>query len=238
MERLQKVMAQAGLCSRRTAEKWILEGRVKINGEVCHTLGTKVSGNDRIDVDGKTIEKEQYAYYVFYKPKGTICSVNDDKGRKTVLDYMPKDTRLYPVGRLDYDTTGILLMTNDGEFTNMMTHPKYHLPKVYVISLQGILEKEDIKKLRKGFGDYQPAKVYILETDMTRQRMRLELTIFEGKNHQIKNMMSDLGCEVRKLHRKQFGFIDLGQLHPGQYRKLKMFEVKQLKRYAMQGDTL
>ena len=238
MERLQKRMAQAGLCSRRTAEKWILEGRVKVNGVVCTTLGTQVSGDDVVEVDGHPIEREEYAYYVFYKPKGCICSVHDEKNRKTVMDYMPKDRRIYPVGRLDYDTSGVLLMTNDGQFTNEMTHPRYHLPKKYIVNLQGILDKEDIRKIRKGFSIYQPAKVHMLETDITRDQCRFELTIFEGKNHEVKNMMEELGHHVRRLHRAAFGEIELGDLHSGEYRILKPYEVKQLKLLAQQGENL
>lgn len=236
MERLQKVMAQAGVCSRRKAEEYIKEGKVKVNGEVCTTLGTKVSGNDFIEVNGQVLSREEKVYYVFHKPKGCVCTVKDDKGRKTVMDYMPEGQRIYPVGRLDYDTSGILLMTNDGEFTNQMTHPRYHLPKKYVVNLQGILEKEDVKKLRKGFNGYQPAKIYFLDTDITRNRMRFELTIYEGKNHQVKNMMKDLGYEVRRLHRKEFGCITADDMKPGEYRRLKPHEIKELKRMTEEKE--
>ncbi len=237
MERLQKVIAKAGICSRRKAEQYILDGRVKVNGKVCTELGTKVDGNDSIQVDGQSIEREEYVYYLLYKPKGCICSVQDELDRKTVIDYMPKDKRIYPVGRLDYDTSGVLLLTNDGTFTNEMTHPRYHLPKTYVVNLQGILTKEDVKKIRKGFNGYQAAKIYFLETDVTRDRMRFELTIYEGKNHEVKKMMEDLGHEVRKLHRKSFGFIELGNLKPGEYRTLKIHEIKALKQLAKQGEN-
>ena len=237
MERLQKVIAKAGICSRRKAEQYILDGRVKVNGVVCTELGTKVDGNDSVSVDGKDIQREEFVYYLLYKPKGCICSVKDEYDRKTVMDYMQKDKRIYPVGRLDYDTSGVLLMTNDGNFTNEMTHPRYHLPKTYVVNLQGILSKEDVRKIRKGFNGYQPAKIYFLENDVTRDRMRFELTIFEGKNHEVKNMMSDLGHEVRKLHRKSFGNIELGSLNPGEYRSLKVHEIKQLRQEAKQGET-
>lgn len=238
MERLQKVMAKSGVCSRRKAEQYILDGRVKVNGIVCTELGTKVDGNDQVEVDGQIIEREDYVYYLLNKPKGCVCTVSDEYDRKTVLDFMPKDKRIYPVGRLDYDTSGVLLLTNDGQFTNEMTHPRYHLPKTYVVNLQGTLQKEDVKKIRNGFSHYQPAKIYFLENDVTRDRMRFELTIYEGKNHEVKNMMADLGYEVRRLHRKSFGGIELGNLKPGEYRTLKVHEVKQLKALAKQGEKL
>ena len=133
MERLQKVIAQAGVCSRRKAEALIARGRVRVNGKVVTEPGTKVSGSDAIEVNGKVLDKEDKVYYLMNKPKGTICSVSDDKERKTVLDYLPKDKRIYPVGRLDFDTSGILLLTNDGVFTNRMIHPRYHVPKTYKI---------------------------------------------------------------------------------------------------------
>ncbi|WP_304533518.1 pseudouridine synthase, partial [Faecalibaculum rodentium] len=202
MERLQKVIAQAGICSRRKAEALIARGRVRVNGEVITEPGTKVSGSDTIEVNGQKLDKEEKVYYLMNKPKGTICSVSDDKDRKTVLDYLPKDRRIYPVGRLDFDTSGILLLTNDGEFTNRMIHPRYHIPKTYTINLQGMLSPEDVQTLKSGLKTktetYLPARVRILQKDYTRDRMILELTISEGKNHQVKNMMEALGCEVRR----------------------------------------
>ncbi len=235
MERLQKVIAHAGICSRRKAEEYIQAGKVKVNGEVCTTLGTKVSNKDYIEVNGQGLKQEDKVYYVLYKPKGCICTVNDEHKRKTVMDFIPSEERIYPVGRLDYDTSGVLLLTNDGEFTNQMTHPRYHLPKVYTVNIQGMLSEEDIKKLRKGFNGYQSARVYIIESDPTRNRMRLDLTIYEGKNHQVKNMMKDLGYEVRRLHRKRFGVVECDGLRPGEYRLLKPFERKELLRLVQEG---
>lgn len=240
MERLQKVIAQAGVCSRRKAEELIVQGKVSVNGEIVTTLGTKVSGNDYIEVNGKEINKEEKAYYVLNKPKGCVSTSNDDKERKTVLDYMATRERVYSVGRLDYDTSGVLLMTNDGEFCNQMIHPRYHIKKKYLVNLQGILSEEDIRALRKGLkgkeDSYLPAKVWMLETDIVRERCRFELTIQEGKNHQVKNMMKELGHEVRRLHRVQFGTITVEDLQPGEFRRLKPFEVKELKRLAAEGE--
>lgn len=137
MERLQKVMAKSGVCSRRKAEQYILDGRVKVNGIVCTELGTKVDGNDQVEVDGQIIEREDYVYYLLNKPKGCVCTVSDEYDRKTVLDFMPKDKRIYPVGRLDYDTSGVLLLTNDGQFTNEMTHPRYHYQRLMLSIFKG-----------------------------------------------------------------------------------------------------
>ncbi|WP_294730914.1 pseudouridine synthase [uncultured Faecalibaculum sp.] len=240
MERLQKVIAQAGVCSRRKAEALIARGRVRVNGKVVTEPGTKVSGSDAIEVNGKVLDKEDKVYYLMNKPKGTICSVSDDKERKTVLDYLPKDKRIYPVGRLDFDTSGILLLTNDGEFTNRMIHPRYHVPKTYTINLQGMLTPEDIQRLKTGLKtrdeSYQPAKVRILQKDYTRDRMILELTISEGKNHQVKNMMEALGHEVRKLNRKSFGPLSAEGMKPGEYRVLKRHEIRELLRLAAEGE--
>lgn len=241
MERLQKVIAQAGVCSRRKAEELILAGKVRVNGEVVNVLGTKVRGDDNITVNGKQIDKEEKVYYVLNKPKGCVTTVKDDKdGRKTVLDYVPGGFRVYPVGRLDYDTSGVLILTNDGEFTNKMLHPKYHLPKTYEVNLQGILDDDDIRKIRKGFSGngetFAPAKVFIKEKDYSRDRMQLLLTIYEGKNHQVKNMMKALGKEVRRLNRSRFGDITADGLRPGEVRKLKTHDVKRLLRMADEGQ--
>ena len=241
MERLQKVIAKARICSRRKAEELIARGRVRVNGEVVTEPGTKVSGKDTVEVNGKVLEREENVYYVLYKPKGTICSVKDDKGRPTVMDLLPADKRIYPVGRLDYDTSGVLLVTNDGDFTNRMIHPRYHVPKTYVVNLQGMLEPEDIKRLKKGLETkdetYQPARVKIIQKDYTRERMIIELTILEGKNHQVKKMMEALGAQVRRLHRKSFGPVTADDMKPGQFRPLKPYERKELLRLADEGEN-
>src|SRR5690554_4827771 len=171
MERLQKVIAYAGVASRRKAEQLILEGKVKVNGKVVTELGTKVSESDVVEVNGVKLEKENKVYYLLYKPKGVISAVTDDKGRKTVIDlikrYVPY--RVFPVGRLDYDTTGLLLLTNDGEFANLMTHPKYNIEKKYVARLKGIPTIENLKKLQRGIkledGMTAPAKVSMTSFD-------------------------------------------------------------------------
>ena len=148
MVRLQKAIADSGFCSRRKAEEYIVKGKVFVNGEKITELGSKVEGNEEIIVDGNAISKQDKEYYILYKPRGVISSTKDDKGRKTVVDFFSSNKRLYPVGRLDYDTTGIILLTNDGEFTNMMLHPKNKIPKVYIAKLEGIIDGYSIKKIK------------------------------------------------------------------------------------------
>lgn len=232
MERLQKAIAQAGICSRRKAEELILAGKVKVNGKVVTTLGTQVDADDKISVNGNTISKEEKVYYILNKPKGCVTTAKDDKGRTTVMDYVPASPRVFPIGRLDYDTSGVLLLTNDGKFANQMMHPRYHLPKTYEVNLQGLLSDEDIKKLRKGFTwkqyKFAPAKVFVKNKDYARGRTLLDLTIYEGQNHQVKNMMEALGHEVRRLNRSRFGFVEATNLKPGQYRRLKPYDVRKL----------
>lgn len=232
MERLQKLIAQSGVCSRRKAEELILEGKVKVNGKTVRELGVKASPSDRITVSGKPIAREEKVYYVLNKPKGCITSVKDDKDRPTVMDYVPASPRVFPVGRLDWDTSGVLLLTNDGEFANKMMHPRYHLPKTYEINLQGMLTDEDVRLLRKGFSykgeKFAPAKVFIKNKDYARDRMLLDLTIYEGHNHQVKKMMEALGHSVRRLNRSRFGFVEVRDLRPGEYRRLKPYDMRRL----------
>lgn len=240
-QRLQKVIAQAGICSRRKAEELILNGKVEVNGKIVRELGTKVAGDDVIKVNGRSISKEEKVYYVLYKPKGCLTTVQDEKGkdRPTIMNYAPKGERVFPVGRLDYDTSGVLLLTNDGQFANQMTHPRYHLPKTYLVNLDGMLDDEAIAKLRKGFtcseGTFAPAQVRILEKDYPRGRMQIELTVFEGQNHQVKRMMEGLGCKVRKLHRSKFGCVALGSLRPGETRRLRTAERRELTGMAQES---
>ena len=146
MIRLQKYIADSGFCSRRKAEEYISKGKVFVNGNLVTELGTKVNGNEEILVDGNSISKQDKEYYVLYKPRGVISSAKDDKGRKTVVDLINTNSRIYPIGRLDYDTTGIILLTNDGEFANLMMHPKNNIEKTYIVKLKGIIDGYAIKK--------------------------------------------------------------------------------------------
>lgn len=150
-ERLQKVIAQSGITSRRKAEQLIIDGKVRVNGQTVTELGTKVTSDDEVEVNGVPLEKESHVYYMLYKPRGVISSLKDDKNRKVVIDLMEEVTeRVFPIGRLDYDTSGILLLTNDGEFANLLMHPKHEIDKVYVAKIKGIPDKKELGKLRKG----------------------------------------------------------------------------------------
>ena len=232
MERLQKVLAQAGVASRRGSEKLIREGRVSVNGETVTEMGLQVSKKDEILVDGKSINKENKVYYLLYKPKKVICTNNDEKGRTTAASLVECEERIFPVGRLDYDTTGVLLLTNDGEFSNKMTHPRYHIEKTYDLDINGILTLEHLKALEKGImldGKMTlPSRIKVRNRDAARNQTTLEIRIQEGRKHQVKNMFLYFGYNVTRLHRKKFGFLTVGSLKPGEYRRLKPFEVKRL----------
>jgi 23S rRNA pseudouridine2605 synthase len=234
MERLQKVIAHAGVASRRKAEEMILEGKVKVNGKVVKELGVKVSNSDTVEVGGIPLEKEQPVYFLFYKPRGIISSVTDDKGRKTVTDYFPEiKERIYPVGRLDYDTSGILLLTNDGEFANLLMHPRNEIEKEYIAKVKGIPLRENLKALEKGIvledGKTAPARTKVISVDKKKGTSIVQLTIHEGKNRQVRRMFEAIGHPVVKLRRERYGFLDLRGLQAGDARELTAHEVKQLR---------
>lgn len=235
MERLQKIMAEAGVASRRASEKLIESGHVKVNGEVITQLGTKVSRTDEIEVDGVPLEKQRLEYYLLNKPRGVISSVHDEKGRKTVVDVLAPEvtTRVYPVGRLDYDTTGALLLTNDGELANQMTHPKFEVEKSYIAKIKGIPSNDELKQLRLGVmidgHKTKPAKTKLLEVDRQKKTAIVRIVIHEGRNHQVKNMFQKIGHDVLKLHRESDGILNVQGLQPGKWRRLKQEEIKRLK---------
>lgn len=232
MERLQKVIANSGYCSRRKAEELILKGVVRVNDKIVTEMGYKVDGNDKILIDGKMISRDEKEYYLLYKPRGIITSTKDEKNRKTVVDLIETDKRIYPVGRLDYDTTGILLLTNDGELTNLLIHPRNKIDKVYVAKIKGILTKEESLKLSNGVIidgiKTSKSKVRLRKIDKKSLTSIVEITIHEGKNHQVKKMFEAVGHEVIKLKREKFDFLDLTNLKSGEYRKLNIKEVKKL----------
>ena len=236
MIRLQKAIADSGFCSRRKAEEYISNGKVSVNGDVITELGTKVNTSDEIIVDGNAITRQDKEYYVFYKPRGVICSTNDDKGRKTVLDFFESNKRLYPVGRLDYDTTGIIFLTNDGEFTNMILHPKNKIPKVYIAKLEGIIDGYTIKKIKQGIvvDGYKviPDRVKLKSADKKTNTCIVEIVVHDGRNHEVKNIFEKVGFHVEKLKRESIGFITLDGLTSGEYRPLTIKEVKQLYVYS------
>ncbi|WP_294561768.1 pseudouridine synthase [uncultured Traorella sp.] len=239
MERLQKVIAASGLTSRRKAEVLISEGRVRVNGNVIREMGYKVKKGDRIEVDGELIQKENKVYYVMNKPKKCLCTLDDEHGRKTVVSLIDCEERIFPVGRLDYDTSGVLILTNDGEFANMIIHPRYHLPKTYDVLIDGILDTSQIKELEKGIqlddGMTLPAKVRVRKKDYALKKTKFDLTIVEGRNHQVKRMVEYFGYQVTSLHRKSIGFLKVDDMSQGSYRLLKPQEVKDLRRLANEG---
>ncbi|WP_100010758.1 pseudouridine synthase [Lentibacillus sediminis] len=237
-ERLQKVIAQSGVTSRRKAEQLIAAGKVKVNNKRVTELGTKVSTSDKIEVDGVQLEKEVSVYYMLNKPRGVISSLNDDKGRKTVTDLLGEvNERIFPIGRLDYDTSGLLLLTNDGEFANLLMHPKYEVDKQYVAKIKGIPGKAELSKLKKGVrsdNDLLKAVGYqVLSADRKKDTMILELTLREGKNRHVRRMMEELGYPVMKLKREKYGMLTLDGLRAGTYRPLTPKEVKQMRNMAM-----
>lgn len=233
MERLQKVIALSGYCSRRKAEELINSGKVKVNGKIIKEMGTKVESTDYIEVEGNPIEQiEDKVYYLLNKPRGVVATSKDEKGRKTVVDLIKTDKRIYPVGRLDYDTTGLILLTNDGELTNFLTHPKSNIEKVYVAKIKGLITKEELKKLCNGViidgKKTSKAKAKILKIDKKTNSSVVELIIHEGKNHQVKNMFKAIGYEVLKLKRESIAFLTLDGVPSGEYRQLSIKEVKKL----------
>ncbi len=229
MERLQKVIAESGYTSRRKAEELIVKGKVKVNGKVVTELGTKVSDKDEIEIDNKILVKETKEYYVINKPRGVITSTDDDKNRKVVTELIPTDARIYPVGRLDYDTTGVLLLTNDGEFANIMMHPKSKIDKVYLAKLEGIIKGEQIKKLKDGIEldhvKVVPSRVKLKKVNEETNTCIVEITIHEGKNHQVKRMFEAVGFHVEKLKRTRMGIFTVEDLKSGEYRKITPKEV-------------
>lgn len=230
MERLQKVIANSGYCSRRKAEELIKNGKVMVNGKKIEELGFKVDGNDIITVENKILKKENKEYILLYKPRGVVTTTRDEKGRKTVLDLIETNKRLYPVGRLDYDTSGLLLLTNDGELTNILIHPKNEIDKVYIAKINGIMNGFEIKTLEKGVlidgKKTAPCKVKVRKKE--KDSSIIELTIHEGKNHQVKKMFETIGFKVLKLKREKLAFLNLSGLKPGEYRYLSIKEVKML----------
>ena len=236
MVRLQKAIADSGFCSRRKAEEYIVKGKVFVNGERITELGSKVEGNEEIIVDGNAISKQDKEYYILYKPRGVISSTKDDKGRKTVVDFFSSNKRLYPVGRLDYDTTGIILLTNDGEFANMMLHPKNKIPKVYIAKLEGIIDGYSIKKIKSGVVidgiKCTPDRVKLKSADKKSNTCIVEITIHDGRNHEVKRIFESAGYNVIKLKRESIAFLTLQGLSSGEFRKLTIKEVKQLYAYT------
>lgn len=240
-ERLQKVIAQSGYTSRRKAEELITNGKVCVNGAIVRELGTKVKKNDEIVVEGTLISNETKEYYLLNKPRETISSASDDLGRKTIVDIVDTKARIFPVGRLDYDTTGLILLTNDGELTNILTHPNSQVPKTYLAKLDRIIEMEDFFAIKNGI-EIEGRKVKvshlkIKKKDVKKNNCFVEITITEGRNHIIKKLFSRLGYDVVKLTRTHYAFLDLSSLLSGEYRTLTKREVVELYKYKEGGTN-
>ena len=236
MERLQKYLSFCGIASRRKSEELILAGKVKVNGKVVTELGTKVSEKDEVEVENMEVYKKEKEYYLLYKPEKTICSVSDEKGRTTIVDLIETDEKIFPVGRLDYDTTGLILLTNDGELTNKLTHPKGFVEKTYIAKVSGIVTGKEIHELEEGIElegvKTKKARAKLKKIDKKNNKSYVELTITEGRNHQVKNMFAALGHKVLKLKRISYAFFNLEGMKIGEYRRLTTKEVKQLYNYV------
>ncbi len=231
MERLQKVIASSGYTSRRKAEELIRAKKVKVNGKIVQELGIKVSNEDTIEIEGKLLEKnEKKVYYLLNKPRGVISSVTDDKNRKTVVSLIETTERIYPIGRLDYDTTGLLLLTNDGKLANLLMHPKNEVEKTYIAKIEGELSPSEFYQLKKGIIIEErkviPTHIKIRKKEET--STIVEISIIEGRNHIVKKIFESVGHPVKKLKRESYAFLTLGNLKSGEYRELSIKEVKKL----------
>ena len=238
-ERLQKMISAAGLASRRQAEEWILAGRVSVNGQVADELGAKADWDmDRIEVDGKPLRRAESVYFLLNKPYGVITSLNDPEGRKTVADIVAAAGiahRVYPVGRLDYDTEGLLLLTNDGALTQGLSHPRFEVDKEYEADVEEYPTPEMIQKLTQGVnladGLTAPAKA-TLPVLAENGFWRLRITIHEGRNRQVRRMMESVGLTVRRLKRVRYAFLTIEGMAPGSLRELSAEELAQLQELA------
>ena len=232
MERLQKVIASSGYCSRRKAEELIGKGLVTVNGETVREMGVRVGPKDEILVEGNAISKEAKEYYLLYKPRGVVTTVSDDKHRKTVVGLIPTTTRIYPVGRLDYDTTGVLILTNDGTLANGLMHPKNRIDKCYVAKVKGVPDAKGLKLLQRGIVvdrmKVRASRVKMKKVDKKNNTCMIYLTIHDGRNHQVKKMLESIGSEVLKLKRESVSFLTLDGLNSGEYRRLNPKEIHKL----------
>jgi len=238
VERLQKILSQAGVCSRREAETRILAGRVMINGQVVTELGVKVDPVlDEIVVDGKRIAAQKHIYILLNKPTGVVTTLSDPQRRRTVADLLHGiSERVYPVGRLDYHTQGLLLLTNDGDLANRLMHPRQHVDKTYVVKAYGTVSEDRLDILRTGIklsdGITAPALIRILSVDNEQHFSMVEVTIHEGKNRQIRRMFEAIGHPVKQLERTRIAFLTLQNLPAGSFRHLTKDEVNRLKKLA------
>lgn len=218
----------------------IVNRKVKVNGKIIDELGFKANPQDEIIVEGNLLKKEEKVVYLLNKPKGVISSVKDEKGRTSVIDLIDCKYRLYPIGRLDYDSSGLLLLSNDGDLTQKMLHPKYHIDKIYEVTINGLIDSETIQKIGQGVyidgRKTSPAEIKLIRKNDNKETSFLEVKIHEGRNRQIRKMFEKYGYKVIRLHRIQEANITLGNLKPGEYRPLKPYEIVKLKKYLDKGN--
>ena len=234
-ERLQKYLAEAGIASRRKCEELIMQGKIEVNGSIVTELGTKVTTKDIVKYNGKIVKPvEEKVYVLLNKPIGYVTTVHEQFGRDKVLDLIKINKRIVPVGRLDMYTSGALILTNDGELVNKLTHPKNEIDKTYNVTLKGTVTEQEIDSLKNGViidDNYltKPAKVKILKIDEEKDITRVQIVIHEGKNRQIRKMCTAINKKVLALHRSKIGNLDVKDLKPGEWRYLKSNEIKSIK---------
>lgn len=231
--RINKFLAECGVASRRNCDKLISDGLVTVNGKVC-SLGQEIDENsDAVSVNGKRINRvKKFSYYMMNKPKGYVCTVKDEKDRKTVMDLLPPGVdRLFPVGRLDYDSEGLLILTNDGDFCNRLIHPSSEIPKTYLVKIEGSLDDGDILKLSRGvvIDGVKTKKCTIKIVDQSKAFTKFHVTVTEGRNREIRKMFLTVGKEVKFLKRIKIGELTMGGLDRGAVRKLTQDEIEYLK---------
>lgn len=234
MQRLNKFIASSGLCSRRKADELIENGHVIVNGKVVKELGFQVSEKDKVFVDRKPVHPKKLEYYKFYKPAGYITTADDENGRKTIYDILPENLHnLKPVGRLDKDSTGLLIMTNDGDLINELTHPSIKVPKVYTVTIDGKINQNHLEQLAKGIeieqGKIAYAEVAVLE--ISNKSTMMQVVLYQGMNRQIRKMFDFIGFEVVSLKRVQHATISLEGLKKSQFKPIKPIQIRELKRY-------
>ena len=234
MQRLNKYIAQSGICSRRDADEFILAGRVQVNGKVVTELGFKISEKDKVFVDKVLVRPKKLEYYRFYKPSGYITTSDDEKGRKTIYDVIPKELlALKPVGRLDKDSSGLIILTNDGELINQLTHPSIKVPKIYIVSVPGKINQEHVRQMSAGIEIEKGKKAYadVVVLEATNRSTMMQITLYQGMNRQIRKMFEFLGFEVKSLKRVQHATITIGDLKRGEVKPIKPLQIRELKKY-------
>jgi pseudouridine synthase len=235
VERIDKYLSNAGIASRRDIKKILKQYTVTVNGNRVTSSGVRIHpGEDVVAIDGRVLQVTKHVYFLLHKPAGVISTVSDNRGRESVVDLIPTIAKIFPVGRLDKDTTGLLLLTDDGELTHRLIHPKYHVPKVYQLTVSGTVKKSQLTAFRRGVllsdGITLPAKAEILEE---REGVTIvEVTLIEGRNRQIRRMCEELGMELLALKRVKFGSLSLADLKEGEYRELSEEEIQDLQQFA------